>query len=269
MSISLKSVRFFTADDPYHISVDNRPLLDLNDNQIQVANRVNSLQYTAVPNRIAGGGRFAVPTTPLSQLLSDTTDTFTVSAFFTSHNGSTISEAGKFIYDNTDFGGTAGNMAQTVIDLMGTLGRTGSAARYGVEFRVAEVTVGSGTSDSVVFTSGTKYLSLTNPGVLSAGGNGYITFMAWIRATSGNVGIVLDQELFKDEVSQPSDIELAPADGWTHIRMVKRVVNGFDTILPGLYGVSGNTFEIALPAIFPGYVDLGLHTAPIPDSSSI
>ena len=41
-------------------------------------------------------------------------------------------------------------------------------------------------------------------------------------------------------------------------------VNGYDNGYPRIYTTTGAVVELALAAFFTGFVDVGLHTSPIP-----
>lgn len=185
-------------------------------------------------------------------------------SFFNSYNGSSFSEAGKFIFDNTDFGGTAGTMTATTVDLVNAMGRTGGDARYGVEFFLSQIDCGTGTTaPSRIFQSETLYLMTTNGSSAIFTSNGYATFVAWVRAVGGNIGVQNKGEIYVNGESMAGDAVITPADGWTHIRHVQRIIRGFDNAFPYIFGASGRSLQVACPGVFTGLADVGMHTSPL------
>lgn len=71
LSISLTPVRFITADDIYHYSVDNRPLQDIDGNVTVLKNAITTLanSYTTLPSNIV---------VPTSGVAYQNTQTYTV-----------------------------------------------------------------------------------------------------------------------------------------------------------------------------------------------
>lgn len=223
-------------------------------------------------NRLGDSGRFAGAGTGFSLRLSDATYPFDSGNFFNSYNGSTFSEAGKFIHDNTDFGGDDGNMTQTTIDLLGAMGRSGEDARYGVEFRIAQVDAGTGTSAGASFPGGTRYLMTVNNSVVIFGFSRWSTFCGWIRAINGPIGLSASEydywEIGGVEQSL-SNYDLDPASGWIFVFIRKQEIKGYYNPFPSLRGNNGNSLQIAIPSVFIGIVNPGIYSAPLINAAAI
>lgn len=223
--------------------------------------------YAAAPfvNIMPDSGRFAGKMNPLSLGASDT---FAASSFFSAINGSAMSSAGKFIFNNSTFGGSAGVLTASVQSLITATGRTSSDARYGVEFYVCKITAGTGTAaPSVGSDSVTRYLLTTNNNKAIAGSSGFTTAAFWIRAAVGSAHFIYDAEV--DGVLTPA---LTPVpNGWHHIRMVQQFSRGYDSGIgfPSIRATINAEVEIALPAFFTGAVDTGIHTAPLPNINEL
>lgn len=195
--------------------------------------------------------------------------TFTAPTLVYEQNSSTAwSEVGKFIHNNTTHGGTAGTITTTTDDLLTAMGRTGDAARYGIEFFIAASTMGSGTTGLY---SG-KYQLLRNGGTPITGISNYVTFSFWMRAFSGTSIIVRkndssygDVEVYKDEVLESADATITVADGWTHITFIQQISIGYLNGCPAVYTDDGTVMHTALWCHFPGRVVLPKHTAPVPN----
>ena len=241
---------------------------DDNDNlKTATAQEISDLtdSYKPFVNILADNGRFDLEGDSFNYALSDSGSPFDRGDFLATYNSSTAAQTGKFIFDNSTNGGAAGALTTTTSDLLTAMGRTGSALRFGVEFRICEITGGSGTAASVSFGSGTKYLATVNGLQAVLVSDGYTTFTAWVRATSGNLGINAASlsEFYVDGVSQSGAYEVEPADGWVHVRMVLTNALGYNNSFPFLYSTSGDTFEIACAGVYTGKVDVGLHTSPL------
>jgi hypothetical protein len=140
-----------------------------------------------------------------------------------------------------------------------------SSKRYGVEFYIAQTTMGSGTYASY----NGKYLLTTNNN-RSLGGV-YTTWAFWIRIKSGgSIYIQKSDRLYRDLVEvTTTHTEITPADGWVHIVAVKTSKEGYSHAMPYIYANNGDVVQIALPVVAPGGIGIGWHTAPIPTVSAV
>ena len=186
----------------------------------------------------------------------------------TPYNGSSVFEAGKFIRDNSDFGGSAGNMTQTSVDLINAMGRTGIDARYGVEFFIGGLTMGSGTAGPKDLGDGVKHLLQVSGLGMGAGLSNMSTVSFWLRAIDGPIYILRYVELYIDGVETGGDVTIYPADGWLFVRDVHNIPRGYTTDHPRIYAAAGDSIHYALPAKFPGRVDPGIYSMPIPGASA-
>ncbi|KSH06961.1 hypothetical protein ACSESX_00690 [Pseudomonas aeruginosa] len=218
-------------------------------------------------NLMPDSGRFAGIINPL---ILRFTGSFS-STFLSPWNGATITDGGKYIYDNTTNGGTAGNINQRVQDLLVAMGRpSGSLARYGVEFYTALVTAGpNATTGSSGLDGTTRYLQMTNVSRALFIADGWSTAVMWVRAETGSLHFMpagvptTDYRIWLNgEPVLPGQV-LTPADGWKHVRLSKRSAQGYDNGFPYFYMTLGGVAAMACPAFFGGLVDPGIHFAPI------
>jgi len=196
--------------------------------------------------------------------------TFTASALFAPYNSGSLTEAGEFIYDNSTNGGAGAALNQTTIDLLAAMGRTSGDARYGTEFYIASLNAGSGTAASATFPGGTRYLMSTNSAASGPcaffGNNGYATFCGWVRAITGSIGIgagAFTRFEINGVEQELTNYDLATATGWIFILSVFRAAHGYDSAFPRFYGNDGNSLQIAIPAVFNGYIKNVSYHAPV------
>ncbi|MDV6610104.1 hypothetical protein FA506_20720 [Pseudomonas aeruginosa] len=218
-------------------------------------------------NLMPDSGRYAGSINPLVLRF---TEAFS-SSFLTPWNGASIADGGKYIYDNTTNGGTAGNLNQRVQDLLTAMGRSsGSLARYGVEFYTAVLTAGpNATTGSTGADGTTRYLQMTNSSRALFIANGWCTAVLWIRAEAGSLHFMpstaptTDYKIWLNGASVLPGQVLTPSDGWKHVRISKKSAQGYDNGFPFLYMSLGASAAMACPAFFGGLVDPGIHVAPI------
>ncbi|HBO8691550.1 TPA: DUF2793 domain-containing protein [Pseudomonas aeruginosa] len=218
-------------------------------------------------NLMPDSGRYAGSINPLVLRF---TEAFS-SSFLTPWNGASIADGGKYIYDNTTNGGTAGNLNQRVQDLLAAMGRSsGSLARYGVEFYTAVLTAGpNATTGSTGADGTTRYLQMTNSSRALFIANGWCTAVLWIRAEAGSLHFMpstaptTDYKIWLNGASVLPGQVLTPSDGWKHVRISKKSAQGYDNGFPFLYMSLGASAAMACPAFFGGLVDPGIHVAPI------
>lgn len=209
-------------------------------------------QRMPFPNIMPDGGRFAGKVDLTSLTLSSS---FAAGNFFPPYNGASIASGGKFIHANS--GEDA--LTESVKSLLTAMGRLGDDRRYGVEFFVATVTAGQGTTvpaqgaDNV-----TRYLLMAMQRAISSAGN-YATFVSWVRVKSGSAHMIT--ECYLDGVFYPAG-KVIPA-GWRHLRLVAPSAYGYFSQMPNVYATPGSVIEFALPAYFSGDVDVGRHVIPL------
>lgn len=226
-------------------------------------------------NLMPDSGRFAGKMNPLGLLAG----AFRVSESFLGQpiNGTTVTSGGRFIHNNTDNGGSAGAMAQTVKDLLAAMGRNGTSARYGAEFHVAKYAMGTGTAAPLTFSdNSTRYFALgCGPRSLFGAGDLSATMM-WVRCVSGSIvlnrrglsglGGVVEQRrggVLVEGQGLSGGIFLSPPDGWTHVYVLAQTFAGYDSSHPYIYATSDAVWEIAVPTFFAGRQAPFVHTAPL------
>jgi hypothetical protein len=173
---------------------------------------------------------------------------------YTAVNANTVADAGQFIHNNNDFGGTAGAMTPAMVLLQNAIAAlatptnfTGKSKRYGPEFRAARYTA-------------------AGPGILSASGHvgggidGKMTFGGWFLVEgAGTISFTGCEALWINGVSVAVGTTISSADGWKHVAW--RMTNtgaGYNN--PALWNASGAGVAVlvAMPAYligdFGGYV---------------
>jgi hypothetical protein len=183
---------------------------------------------------------------------------FAFPAYLTLYNGAAAAGLGKFISDNSDYGGAAGSMAPAVKDLVDMI-RDASVRRYGVEFWVAEITAGSVTDPASALTVGgeTGYYSLF--GTFKARPPA-LTFHAYLRALDDDIFIQFfppGQAALKNGVAQAASFALTPAEGWVSLTITD-VTDPYGSVgyQPSILNVyaktAGNRYLLACPALMAG-----------------
>lgn len=129
--------------------------------------------------------------------------------------GGTLSAFAKFIYNNTDYGGTAGTLDPEVRALIDKI-RPASDRRYGAEWWVAEIDQRtSGAMSETLTVNGTLYgLAWSN---LSSPLHRRFTTGLYLKVKTGSAYVRAPAAgLWIDGVASPST-ELFPASGWKHL----------------------------------------------------
>lgn len=154
--------------------------------------------------RMSGNGRTAV-----------TVSSFAFPAYLTLYNSATAASQGRFIHDNTDYGGAAGTMDSQVKALVDKI-RDSADRRYGVEFFVAVLTMGTGTTD-VANAGGINYYRMVFTAQVAR--PPALTFHAYLRALDDDVVMPLaaGQSAYKDGVTQTGTLRVTVADGWVSV----------------------------------------------------
>lgn len=194
--------------------------------------------------RFAGTGVSAVPV-----------GSFVMPAYLTRYNSTTVSGLGKYLTNNTDYGGTAGTLHASVRALVDLI-RDSSYRRYGVEFWVAEFTHGSGTATSTSYLSQTYYLSLMTNQTLRAPN---MTFHAYVRAIDNEIVLRCDpgQTVIVNGMPSQGNVAIQPDAGWVSVTVQDstplRQADGYRPMILSLYAkTAGNRYQIACPALMGG-----------------
>lgn len=192
---------------------------------------------------------------------STTIGAFDFPSYLSLYNGTTVASAGKFIHNNNDYGGGAGSLPATVRDLVDKI-RSPLHRRYGLEFYVAEFTMGSGTASSATNIGGTNYyISLfPSPGPIAP----RMTFHTYIRAIDAPIlwfcfgGV---QTLIRDGVPYTTHQLITPADGWVSM-VVHHEINPYESTgyQPETFLIraaqAGHRYQIACPALIGGITNV-------------
>lgn len=214
-------------------------------------------------NSMTDSGRFSGLVDPYSFAVPAT---FENNSMLIPYNGSVWSDAGEFIFNNTNNGGTGGTMTADVVSLMQALGR--GSDRYGVEFHIGNLKQGTGTSADTTATNGVVcYLSTVNNSQAIFAAESWGTYVFWARAKTGTLSFYYP--FYLNGVYKPVGTAIVPTDGWVHIRVTAQYGTGYNNAFPGILGSHGADIQIGLPAVFPGKVDVGFHKAPIASSPAI
>ena len=185
-----------------------------------------------------------------------TLSSYTFPSYLTLYNNTTQSNLGKYISNNNDYGGSAGTLNANIKDLIDKI-RDPAWRRYGVEFYVAELTMGNGTQTSPINIEGTNfYYSLFQAFRPRAPS---MTFSCYIRALDARVAMQLypSDRLFKEGVEVFNHMAIDPADGWVHTLCWSehnpRVTLGYNPP-PGLnmFARDGHRYLLACPALMGG-----------------
>jgi len=216
-------------------------------------------------NQMRDSGRFAGLVDPLN--LYVTTFGNVTGILQPYQTGATWTSAGQFFHDNSTNGGGRSALTQDVIDLLAAMGRTANTARYGIEFFVGNLNMGTGTAVSNVGADGTtRYLATVNNSQAISGPGNRATFVGWVRAKTGSAHLnIAAVDTWVGGVKATNNIVL-PANTWVHVRQIATAPLGYDNGFPRVYATAGANIQFACPAMFAGEVDVGIHTAPIATS---
>lgn len=163
-----------------------------------------------------------------------------------SQNGGTVADAGTFLHNNSNFGGSAGVMSQTVEDLCNFAG----LGRHGVSFSVAEFTQGGGTAAAGLL----LYSASLIPALFSA--------RLFFRVVSGSASVpgslAAAGQLFVDDVQAGSGA-LPSDNAWHHLAFTGRQnpapANQYDAGTVFYFRATpGAVVQIAMPAVVAGRV---------------
>lgn len=196
------------------------------------------------------------------RLAGDGATDITIGAFafpdyLTLYNGSAATGLGKFIHNNDDYGGTAGTLAPEVKDLIDRI-RDPGYRRYGLEFWIAEVTMGSGTGGALAYEGTTYHLGGFSRQQVRAPAH---TFHAYLRAVDDDVLVRVNNGATVSKDGQvtdyPDNAVITPAEGWVsitiHDSQDPRTSYGYNPSIFYLYAQNaGDRWLIACPALMGG-----------------
>ncbi|WDR01366.1 hypothetical protein PSQ19_11065 [Devosia algicola] len=174
----------------------------------------------------------------------------------TPYNGAAITGLAKYITNNNDYGGSAGALNTHIRNLIDTI-RDVSYRRYGPEFWVAQITMGSGTAVGPASVDGlTGYYCLFGALAVQAPA---MTFHAYLRALDQAILIKLypGQTASVNGTIHDETFAIAPADDWVSVTIFHelnpRSNFGYNPPPIGIYAqASGDKFLLACPALMGG-----------------
>ena len=181
-------------------------------------------------------------------------------AYLSLNNGAGAAARGKFIYDNTDYGGSGGVLDADVRQLIDQI-RQPEYRRYNIEFWVAIVTAGSGTTSSPLNVgSAVGYLSLYTSFLVRPPA---LTFHIYLKALDQAilVGCATGQKVSKNGIWYGGPIAIAPAEGWVsvtiHDEIDPRYSYGYQPTIFTVYAQAANDrYLIACPALMGGITNI-------------
>lgn len=253
-----------TGDDDFHFKVSSDGAAFKEAILIDRTSGRVTLPSTSASNSnlFTDSGRFAAASA------SVTVGAFAAPAYLVPYNGATLTGHGKFIFNNTDYGGSGGTMNADVKGLIDKI-RAADRRRWGVEFWVAALTKGAATAGAISAGGTTYYETLfqaQTPRLPVA------TVHLYLRAKTGNVVVRNDgQDIFLDGVKQTAGAHavITPAMGWQAVRLVDRIPPynsfGYTPAHFDLYQAAQNDVAlIALPSLMQGDIVIDPNIGIIP-----
>lgn len=211
----------------------------------------NMLRDFAI-NLYPDSGRFAGPSAT-----GVTIGAFVENPLIARYNGTAVASAGKFVSNNSDYGGTAGALPATAKDLIDKI-RAVPQRRLNLEFHIAEYTMGSGTASSPVNIGGTNYWFSMFPaqGAMVP----RMTFHAYVRAIDAPIlWKVVNGSTSTIDGGAPvtADQLIDPSDGWVsvvnHYEADPYTSHGYQPHLFAIHAATaGDRYQIACPAAMAG-----------------
>jgi hypothetical protein len=181
---------------------------------------------------------------------------FHAPTYLTPYGSTTFSSHGKFIYDNSDFGGAGGALDAHVRALVEWLRPPPLDRRYGAEWVAMRVDAGSSLAEVQSFAGKSYGLPLTSRPVAMPGrySVGY-----YVRVVSGEALVTPNRAIRAARNGVPVDtpFELTAIDGWQFICLQLAPNSaGYDYRFLQLLATAGSAFLLAMPKVVPGHVDL-------------
>lgn len=176
-------------------------------------------------------------------------------SYLTLYNGATSADGGKFIQNNNDYGGVGGALPAQVKALIDQI-RGPATRRYGVEFRISQITMGAGVDGPLTVSAANYYLSLFlafGPRVPA------MTFHAYVRALDAPILYprFAGQTIIKNGVRHETHVVIEPSEGWVSITAEDEQIPynsaGYSPAPFNLYmRASGHRALVACPALMGG-----------------
>ncbi|HHA18294.1 MAG TPA: hypothetical protein ENK70_01135 [Methylophaga sp.] len=206
-------------------------------------------------------GRFSIATKNSVAVTTFNTDDTVIQEF----NSSSIAEGDQFINDNADNGGLGASMGADIQQLLSAMLRV--SPRYGYEYFIAEITGGTGTTNTITVSTIDYNPQTTNGNKFITRIDQWVTWVGWIKLTTlnnaGDLGIIVgdaDSTVYIDGTDVGASPLITVADGWKHVRVTKQLTDSeFDENFPMIAGNVSDVIQVACSGIYNGFVDVGLH----------
>ena len=169
-------------------------------------------------------------------------------AYFTTLNSASQASEGKFIFNNNDYGGSAGTLNANVKALIDKIrSATEDFRRYSVEFYVARITAGAGTGATFTADSTTFYSTIISAFRLRPPA---LTWHGYLRAITDTIAVAVQpsQTHYKDGAEQSANYTITVAEGWVSITIHDNVDPYFS------YGYQPNIFQFGSKAASDAYL---------------
>lgn len=190
--------------------------------------------------------------------------TFNSGGLFSKYRATQLASAGKFIHNNSDFGGPQGPLPQTVKDLLTAMGRTANSLRYGIEFYILEITNGSTATADRGFEGEDFWIQTTNGYQPIFGVDKYCTVSFWARAIDQDALFDVYDGYYNGAPS-PVSKRLPVSAGWAHIQSSHATDVGYLSVVPSVWGKPGGKIQIAIPVLLFGRLfEPVIQKAPVP-----
>ncbi len=207
-------------------------------------------------NLLKDAGRFAGSPEPQGVAAPS----FSAPAYVQPTNGASISAGPKYIYNNTTYGGSAGDLDADVDALISKL-KDESYRRYGVEFFVMQITAGSGTGTARVINGVSHYLPFATPQLPLPR---ELTINCHVLVKSGSLGCAIPSDpnwLYLDGQRYTEAQQILPADGWRQvtrrIAFDPRRFLGYNNLVHQIFATPGTVFYLAALTVTPGLLPIG------------
>jgi hypothetical protein len=213
-------------------------------------------------NLLEDGGRFSGSPEPPGAAVT----AFAAPSYLSPANGATISLHSTALLNSSSLGGAGPAMNAMALSLVQKI-RAGASLLKGVEFHIALVTAGAGTSGAATVQGVAHHpvFSLARaagPGVTLAHYMRVLTGVVVIAADDSCPRVLVDGVLHDHQADAPSRLFTA-ANGWAHVQRWAANPDGVATGWP-LRAAPGTTLLFALPAVVQGLETLPWNSGPIP-----
>ncbi len=207
-------------------------------------------------NLLKDAGRFAGSPEPQGVAAIS----FAAPAYILPANGATVSAGPKYIYNNTDYGGSAGALDADVDALISKL-KDASYRRYGVEFFLMRITAGNGTGTARTINGVAHYVPFAIPQLPLPP---ELTINCHVLVKSGSLGCAIPSDpnwLYLDGERYTQAQQILPADGWRQvtrrIAFEPRQFVGYNNLVHQLFATPGTVFYLAALTVTPGLLPMG------------